>query len=230
VAPELQRLSAVGWRAHVAVAIMGLLGASALQSSAASAQASAACSAVDVDYAITTALQLRDTRLGAADGVYPSGTGTLRLRIDGRPEAGSREVQLVSFDTRGRFEIAAHALLWTTRVITDAHNTIHPDPPGALAHGTLDGTVLRWASPMSGYRSDGTLTCDGTMCGSFGAPGAGTTPLHDGPHQVLLNPFVFARDRQTFTMPFALVSRTPAQTSYLAVSGREIARRCASLD
>jgi hypothetical protein len=217
----------MGWRTGVSVASLGLLWASPWPSSAAFAQEPEACSAVDVDYAITTSLQLRDTRLGAADGVYPSGTGTLRLRVEGRPDAASREVKLLSFDARGRFEVVAHSLFWTTHVVTDARTTVRPDLSSALAHGMLRGAVLRWASPVSGYRSDGTLVCEGSMCGSFGAPAPGTTPLHDGPHEVAFNPFVFSRDGRTFTMAFALVSRTPAQTSYLAVSGRETGRRCA---
>jgi hypothetical protein len=219
-------MSTMKWRGVLSAAWMGLIGAALLAAAPASAN-DPECSVVDVDYAIATSLQLRDTRMGAADGVYPSGSGTLRLRVEGPPDASSREVRLVSFETRGRIEIAARALFWTTRVVTEARNSVRTEAGSTTARGALHDGVIRWSTPLSGYRSDGTQTCDGSMCGSFGAPASGTSPLHDGPHEVTLSPFVFSRDQRTFTMGYTLVSRTPSQSSYLALSGRETARRCA---
>lgn len=202
---------------------LGTLGEVLLADSPAQALDPQACTTVDVDYAIVSTLQLRNTRLGAADGVYPSGSGTLTLRIEGEPGAAGRPVRLLSFQTRGRFAVEARVLAWSTRVVTDALTTVQPN----AARGTMKDGVLTWSTKVPGYRSDGTLSCEGSMCGSFGAPARGASPLHDGPREVTFSPFVFARDQRTFTMGYTPVSRTADQSSYLAVSGRELARRCA---
>lgn len=197
-----------------------------LAASPASARDPDGCVSFDVDYATASNLQLRNTRLGAADGVYPSGTGTMRLRIEGAPGAPAHAVRLLSYDNRGRISIVTHALLWTTTVVTDARNTVRSAGDQGAARGTLRDGVVSWSTKVTGYRSDGTMTCDGTMCGRFGAPPPGSSPLHDGPYDIDFRPFVFSHDMRTFTMDYALVSRAPEQTSYVSISGREVSRTC----
>jgi hypothetical protein len=204
------------------VAIAGLA-AGVLPWSIASATDADSCSAFDVDYALATSTELRNTRMGAGDGVYPSGSGTLRLRIDAPSSATTRGARLLSFEAHDRFEVVAHAVFWVTRIVTDAHNTLHPGPGAA---GTLRDGVITWSTRMPGYRSDGTLTCEGAMCGRFGAPPPGVSPFHEGPSDVTFSPFVFSRDQRTFTMTSALVSSTSERSVLIALSGREIARSC----
>ena len=211
-----------------ALLALAVLAATAFSSSPASATDPDSCSAVDVDYAVATSVELRNTRLGAGDGVYPSGTGTIRLRIDAPSSAAVRGVRLTSFDTHGRFEVVARAVFWVTRIVTDAHNTVRAGGVAGAARGTLRDGVITWSTKVPGYRSDGTLTCEGTMCGSFGAPPRGVSPFHEGPTDVTFPPFVFSRDLQTFTMASALVSSSPERSVYIALSGREIARSCVS--
>ena len=105
-----------------------------------------------------------------------------------------------------------------------------PAPAGSCAaEGTLVNQTVRWAGPVRGYRTDGTLTCNGSLCGSFGAPPAGRSELHIGPGPVTFNSFELARDMKTFTMATALVSKTsmPKQTGFVALGGRETKRSCA---
>jgi len=81
---------------------------------------------------------------------------------------------------------------------------------------------------VRGYRTDGTLECEGSLCGKFGAPPPGKSELHIPPGPVDFKPFEFAPDRATFTMARAQVSKTemPKQTGFLALAGRETKRTC----
>jgi hypothetical protein len=216
------RRAAASWSALAALMV---LAAAAFSSSTASATDPDPCSAVDVDYAIARNTELRNTRMGAGDGVFPSGTGTLRLRFEG-PPGPSRGVRLLSFDAHGAFEVVARAVFWVTRIVTDAHNTVHPGGTAGAARGTLRDGAITWSTKVAGYHSDGTLTCEGTMCGSFGAPPRGVSPFREGPTDVTFPPFVFSRDMRTFTMTSALVSSTPERSVFIALAGREIARSC----
>ena len=184
--------------------------------------------AVDVDYAIATNTELRNTGLGVGDGVYPSGTGTLRLRFNAPSSASARGVHLMSFDAHDHFEVTARAVFWVTRIVTDAQNTVRAGGVAGAARGALHDGSVTWSTKVAGYRSDGTLTCDGTMCGSFGAPPPGVSPFHEGPNDVTFPPFVFSPDLKTFTMTGALVSNTPERSVYIALSGGEVARTCVS--
>ncbi len=195
-------------------------------------QAAEACAAWDVEYTLAARLQLADTPMGAGNGVYPVGPGTAVLRFPnanggGAPPSGS-VVTLRSYAMREFFRIDATAVFWKTHVITDTKTMATPDACGDIARGQLDGTNLRWTTPASGYRTDGTLNCDGSLCGSFGGPPSGTSELHIPPHSVQLGAFRFGPDMKTFTMPSTLVAKTesPKQTAYIAVSGREARRTC----
>jgi hypothetical protein len=52
--------------------------------------------------------------------------------------------------------------------------------------------------------------------------------MHIAPHAVPFNAFEFAADRKTFTMAATLISKadSPKQSSYIALSGREVRRTC----
>jgi len=170
--------------------------------------------------------------MGAGNGIYAVGPGTAVLRFpkaSGGGAAGNPVVTLRSYAMRELFRIDSTAVFWKTHVITDAKTTTTPDACGDIAKGQLEGNNLRWMTSAAGYRTDGTLDCDGSLCGSFGAPPAGTSELHIPPHPVQLGAFRFAPDMKTFTMPSTLVAKTdsPKQTAYIAISGREARRTCA---
>lgn len=212
--------------------VFGVIGAVVVPSGSATAQepqpAARRCDAFDVEYALAAKLQLSDTPMGAGDGIYPIGPGTVVLRfsnVDGQPRGAAR---MRSYAMREHFNIDSHAVFWTTHVLTDSRTTATPDRCGDIAKGELVNTTLRWLTPVTGYRTDGTITCDGSLCGKFGAPPSGKSELHIEPHSVTFNPFEFTPDMKTFKMGATLVSHTetPKQTAHLALGGREVRRSC----
>jgi hypothetical protein len=187
------------------------------------------CKVCDAVYSVSGNLQLSDTPMGAGNGTYAVGPGKVVLRFD--PRAGS--VKLLAYEMSERFGVEAKKIFWKTRVDTDA--TARATPTGACGHaaeGAMQGRTLVWSTKIEGLRTDGTLDCKGSMCGKFGAPPPGTSPLHVGPEPVQLQPFEFSADGKTFTMPSAFLSKTesPKQTAHLAISGREVSRSCAPVD
>jgi len=207
------------------VAVMSL--AFALAPSVASASGDVdSCGSVDVEYSTSANLKVDETLMGAGNGVYRIGPGHIVLRFDAHGSSGG--VRMVSYEMPQHFTVVSNVLFWRTTVATRAESRAVP-VSATIAEGTLDGHTLRWAGPAVGFRSDGTLTCDGSMCGQFGAPAPGTTELHVGPNPIDFRPFEFGADMKTFSMPYTIVSQSssPKQRSFLALGGREIRRTCA---
>jgi hypothetical protein len=52
--------------------------------------------------------------------------------------------------------------------------------------------------------------------------------VHTGPSSMVLKPFEFAPDMQTFTMPFTLFSESdaPKERTLVSMAGREVRRVC----
>ncbi len=184
------------------------------------------CDAQEVDYALTARLHVADTPMGAGDGVYEVGPGKLVLRIDAN-DPRSERVELRSYEMREHFAVVSRAAFWKTTVVTDAVGAAGPEPQ-AVAEGTLDGRTLTWTSQVRGYRTDGTLSCTGDMCGSFGAPPPGQSRIVPPAGAVKLSSFRYSPDRKTFTMDYVLLSSSssPKQRTFIAISGRETSRKC----
>jgi hypothetical protein len=199
----------------------------ALLASTASAQPSTPCAAWDVEYALSASLKLAETPMGKGDGTYPVGPGRVVLRFEDQGGQPGGRATLVSYSLHQHFTIKAKAVFWTTTVVTDAQSRA-ADRGGSAAEGTLSRTTLAWNGPVRGYRTDGSVTCDGSLCGKFGTPRSGESELHIGPNAVQFGSFEFARDMKTFRMPYVFVSKTddPKQTSRLALTGREVRRTC----
>lgn len=201
----------------------------ALDTSTATADEPVACAAWDVEYNLAAKLRLTDTPMGEGDGLYTIGPGKVVLRFDDRNGQPGGAVNMISYAMREYFVIKSKTLFWTTTVTTDTNTTVTPDVCSSAAEGTLVGRTVRWTSPVRGYRTDGTLTCEGSLCGTFGAPPPGRSELHIGPGPVTFNSFELAQDLKTFRMATALVSKTsmPKQTGFLTLAGRETKRACA---
>ena len=180
------------------------------------------CGVSDVEYDVVANVAVRNTILGTANGVYPLGSGKLTLRID------HEAVQLMSYELANRLTVQARIGVVSATVVTASHTSTARDPCLGSAQGTLRANTLTWSSSVAGYRSDGTEDCSGAMCGRFGAPSSGTSPFHDASVAVTFNPFTFSPDGSTFTMPYALVSKSssPRQTTYIALSGRRVKKSC----
>jgi hypothetical protein len=184
------------------------------------------CEAWEVEYDLSGNLQLTDTPMGQGDGVYPVGPGKMVLRFDDRDGRPGGRAVLASYELRQAFTVVSKALFWKTSVASDTATRASLPPCGAFA-GSLGGATLAWTRPVA-FRTDGTLNCDGSFCGKFGAPPPGSSELHMPPQAVLLSPLQYSSDMKTFTMARTLVSKTdsPKQTAHLALSGREVRRAC----
>ncbi|MCL2725943.1 MAG: hypothetical protein FWD69_16080 [Polyangiaceae bacterium] len=191
------------------------------------AQEAASCTAWDVEYVLAAKLKLSDTPKGAGDGVYPVGPGTMVIRFAGADgKAGPAEMR--KYTMTQNFRVDSTVLFWKTHVVTASKTTTTPDGQGVVAKGQVQGKSLKWQTPLAGCRTDGTLTCDGSLCGKFGAPPPGQSELHVPPHAVEFQPLTFSDDMKTFSMPSTFVAKTdnPQQTAHIAISGRETNRTC----
>jgi hypothetical protein len=208
-------LAAIGW----AVASPG--DASALEPGD-------ACDVVDVEYAVAANLRVTGTLMGAGDGEYKIGPGRVVLRFAQGPPGASPSVRMLAYEMHQRFTIESKALFLTTRVLTDTQTEVAPMGAVVVAEGALRGRSIHWTSFYGRARSDGTVVCDGAMCGKFGAPPSGKSDFHMGPTPLTFKSFEFGPDMKTFAMAPVLSSRTkdPQQESYVAFAGRETRRAC----
>lgn len=184
------------------------------------------CTAWQSDYALSANLTLSDTPLGAGDGVYAIGPGEMTLRFEDKGGKPGGKVQMLAYKMRDHFVVKTRALFFTTTVKTRTNTRATP-VGGIAAAGKLSGQRLDWSSKVRGYRTDGYLVCEGTLCGKFGAPPAGRSELHIGPNDVQFSSLTFSADLKRFTMPSTFVSKTkmPKQTAHVELKGREVARR-----
>jgi hypothetical protein len=203
-----------------AMATVGAVIAGATQPAEASEDGT--CRVSDEEYTVVASVAVRNTMFGAANGVYPMGSGKLTLHID------DHAVKLTSYELVNHLTVRAKVAMLSTTVVTASRTSTAGDCCRGSARGTLNNSTLSWNSAVSGYHSDGSLTCSGSMCGKFGAPPTGTSPLHDAPAAMTFNPFSFSPDGSTFTMPYVLVSQSnsPKQKTYLALAGRRVRRTC----
>jgi hypothetical protein len=222
-------MTSLGRSAFAALATFVVIGSAAAPSvKKAEAQEAEPCDVLEIEYATAGRLRLADTPMGAGDGLFDIGPGALTIRVANEGGKPGGAVTMRAYSMHEHFTVNAHAALWTTHVTTDTHTAVTPDACGDVAHGEMENGAIRWSTPLSGYRADGTLTCDGSMCGKFGAPPPGKSDFHS-PHRVVtFQPFKISADGKTFTMSQVLVSHSesPKQTAYLALSGRETRRTC----
>jgi hypothetical protein len=217
----------MNWRfAAVGALVFSIGGVSGEPSSAAASDGS--CDAWEVEYVLNATVRISDTTMGAGDGVYPNGPGTAVLRFANRGGQLGGDVQLIDYRMNDNFTVISHALLWEASVKADTVSRTTPNSCGVAAEGVLRGNQLSWKGPWRGMRSDGSVICNGGLCGKFGAPPAGRSELHVPPHPVSFLPFKYATDLQTLTMDYSVVSRqsSPSQTSRIALAGREVRRTC----
>ncbi len=194
----------------------------------ATAVAAPPCVGWDVEYALNATLRITDTTLGAGDGTHPIGPGRLVLRYDDIDGAPGGAVRVVDYELTDHFVLEPHYLLVSATITTDTTTRTTPDARGFSAEGVLRGRTIRWATPWAGMRSDGFLTCTGNLCGKFGAPPAGKSPLHVAPHPASFSSFELADDGKTFRMDWSVESHqdSPRETSLVSLGGRETKRIC----
>lgn len=181
------------------------------------------CDAWEADYSLSGILAVRDTPMGAANSDHAVGPGTMTLRFDNATGPGDGPAKMLSFSIKEFFT----GVYFSTKITTDLATVITPATCSA-GEGTFAGGKITWAGKVRGYKVDGFLTCDGSLCGKFGGPPQGKSEYHDAAHDVDFAPFVFSADRKTFTMTASQVSKgeSPKHTTYLAMAGRETKRTC----
>jgi hypothetical protein len=145
------------------------------------AAADESCAVSDVEYAIVGSLFVKDTQFGAANGRYPLGAGRMRVRFESRPDSAPAHVKLMSYELDNHLTIKASFASWWTRVETRSRTFAAESCRGA-AQGELRGGDVVWSTPVAGYHSDGSMECEGNVCGKY------------------FKPFHFAPDGKTFTM------------------------------
>jgi hypothetical protein len=185
------------------------------------------CDPSEVEYALAANLRLADTFMGAGDGIFPTGPGKIVLRWS-HPERDHPAVEMLSYELHMPFTLSTQALVWSAKVVSDTTARATPDGRGIVAAGSLWDRTIRWDSPLNGYHVDGTVRCEGSLCGKFGAPAAGVNEVHIPPASLAFKAFELAPDRKTFTMEYVVISRadSPKQTTLIALAGREVRRSC----
>jgi len=168
--------------------------------------------------------EIRNTPFGAGDAINQVGPGRLQLRFPGDeagPQAG--DVVMLQFSLDMTFAVSM--------VETDVTITSGPADCG-VAMGSRTSSVVTWSSPIAGYRSQGTITCNAgeLLCGAAGLP-VGEPVTQDETHDQPLMPFVFAdEDNFThFTMAEVEVPNDDAGDTFLRLEGTQVTRRCAAL-
>jgi hypothetical protein len=192
------------------------------------------CDHLEIDYTLGagTRVRISNTIMGAGDGEYDVGPGRVRLRLPataGRPVAGPAE--LLALEVTLDFTVVSRVAGFETRATTKAKSALTPDGAGVVARGTFDGQRLTLKEPARGYRSRGTIHCEGALCGRFGAPPRGDSPVAVGPYPVELAPFALTDGARSLTLEYSQVAQDehPRQTTALRVVGRESKRRCVAL-
>jgi hypothetical protein len=209
------------------LAFLGVLAASALiAASSPAAENDAGCAVTDVDYTVVASLLLKDTEFGAGNGVRPLGSGKLRIRFVQPADGSPVQAKLMSYKLDNHLTVNASFGPWKTQVITESTTTVASGCNGATQGSLVNGDLV-WKTPVAGYHSDGTLNCSGNVCGKFGSPPPGISPLHET-QAFTFKPFRFSPDRATFSMEYTQVARStsPKHTTYVSLSGREVARTC----
>jgi hypothetical protein len=214
------------FRSSRSTLIAGAILACGVQAHAAPESNEPPCAVTDVQYALSASLAITNTTMGAGNGVHRIGPGRVVIRFDGR--SGHRRASLLAYDLRQSFTVVSSVLFWATTVKTNVQVTTSTRAPDSVADGTLEDLTVRWDGRARGVRSDGSIECEGWMCGKFGAPPSGMSELHVAPTSMALEPFGFSADMKTFTMPYAVVSESeaPRHRTLVSISGREVQRAC----
>lgn len=208
------------------IAAVGILALAPVASSTAAAEEDNGCRVSDAEYLVDTSVLLKGTPMGAADGVHPLGRGRMRLRF--QPNVRGESVKLMSYVIDNRMTVETNVAFIKTTVVAESRTKTLEDACHGSALGSLSGSKLTWQGAVRGYGSEGVLRCDGVMCGKFGAPPKGASPLRDHPSELHFGQFVFSPDGSTFTMPYTEVQTTTPgnQHTFLALSGRRLTHAC----
>ena len=184
------------------------------------------CQAWQVEYVLAANLTLTNTPHGAGNGTFRVGPGRAVILYEDRDGQPGGTAQLLGYTMREQFTVRPRTIFGGADIQTDL--TTRTAEGCGVGHGMRSAETLSWTSTIRDYRTDGTIYCEGSLCGRFEAPPEGDSEFHVGSQDVRFAPFTFSPDGSTFTMPKTFVekSENPKQTAFVALSGREVRRQC----
>ncbi len=185
------------------------------------------CDAWRVEYALAANLKLTNTPHGAGNGTYTVGPGRAVILFEEHQGEPHRHAELLGYSMQEQFTMKPSSIFGSATIIADL--TTETAEGCGVAFGVVSGNELSWTSPIHGYRSDGTIHCEGGLCGKFEAPPPGESGFSLPPQDVQFGPFTFGPDGSTVhdgSSTFVEKSELPKQTAYIALSGREVRRVC----
>lgn len=179
---------------------------------------------VEYDLSQDAQFEIRNTPFGRGDSTEDIGPGSLRLRFpDADGALGTGEVTLLEYRMEMEFTVAD--------VATDITVEAGPDECG-VATGDYDGDRIAWTSPIRGYHSFGSVTCNaGEVVCAFADLPDGEPDPRDGTTDQDLMPFAFTSSTSTvppngFVMDWVEIPNDDAGDTFLRFVGREITRTC----
>jgi hypothetical protein len=184
------------------------------------------CQAWQVEYVLAANLTLTNTPHGAGNGTFTVGPGRAVILYEDRDGQPGGNTQLLGYTMREQFSVRPRTIFGGADIQTDL--TTRTAEGCGVGHGVRNGETLTWTSTIRDYHTDGTIHCEGSLCGRFQAPPPGESEFRVGSQDVRFSPFTFSPDGSTFTMPKTFVEKSedPKQTAFVALSGREVRRQC----
>lgn len=179
-----------------------------------------ACSSIVVTYDLTGSVIQIDALVDFEITVQEpytddlnTGPGTITVRFaddgNGNPVAGT--AQIIEYSLDQNFVTGSQGLAVVT---TDLTTTSGPDACGT-AVGEFDGSAIAWnPAELDPYCRDGMVSCEGTVCGTQGAPPSDMPFVFadDCTEPFPLNDFEFTNGVDAFTMSAVTVSMDNNQT------------------
>ena len=168
---------------------------------------------------------IRNTPFGAGDQTNDVSPGMIRLGFpNDQGQLGEGAVHMLEFKLELDFDVMM--------VITDITMEAGPNECG-VADGTYDGTDIEWSTPIRGYHSHGTITCNASefVCGVAMLPHMMADPRDTTTDQALM-PFIFTSSTSTvipqngFIMEYVEVPSDSAGDTFMRFTGRESSRIC----
>lgn len=168
-------------------------------------------------FAIDAAFDFDITLQTPYDDPANMGPGTMTLRFPDDAGMTSGDFTIVEYHLTQNFVTGVSGLAdVTTDLQTDGADSC------GLAAASMAGTTGTWTAPaqMDPVCQNGTISCEGSFCGSNGAPDEGSPIVIDndcGPSP--LSNFEFSSDLSSFTMTATTLSSDSNQTTTMSYVG-----------
>ena len=93
------------------------------------------------------------------------------------------------------------------------------------ATGSLSGSQVSWSpETLADLNSLGNINCQGSFCGSFGAPESGDNPVDETGDVTPFSSFAFSGDLSTFSADGFVTSSDGTATTTMVLEGTEVSR------